>query len=173
MRGQKGGGDEVDNEKKKESLLITDRGTRRGKLFPHWAIPFKDGPLGCALSSSKPKTLMASAKSASSTPHPDGILSTLPESTSRSPSPALPEIPTANLDLTFSFGPIFGQSNGPDSRVENVQKRASNVLKLTQENEKLKEELRAMTARLEAAERKRRELDDSKQKPHYPVQQSS
>ncbi|KAI6118800.1 hypothetical protein EV401DRAFT_1862531 [Pisolithus croceorrhizus] len=101
-------------------------------------------------------------------PHSDGILSTLPESTSRSPSPSLPEIPTANLDLTFSFEPIFGQSN-----VETVQKRASNVLKLTQENEKLKEELRAMTARLEAAERKRRELDDRKQKPHHPVQRSS
>jgi seryl-tRNA synthetase len=31
-------------------------------------------------------------------------------------------------------------------------------MKLTQENEKLKEELKAMTARLEAAERKRQEL---------------
>lgn len=39
-----------------------------------------------------------------------------------------------------------------------MQKRASNVLKLTQENEKLKEELRAMTARLEAAERRRQEI---------------
>lgn len=42
--------------------------------------------------------------------------------------------------------------------VERVQKRASNVLKLTQENEKLKEELKAMTARLEAAERRRQEI---------------
>ncbi|KIJ69244.1 hypothetical protein HYDPIDRAFT_105845 [Hydnomerulius pinastri MD-312] len=41
---------------------------------------------------------------------------------------------------------------------EKVQKRASNVLKLSQENEKLKEELRAMTARLEAAERRRQEI---------------
>ena len=39
-----------------------------------------------------------------------------------------------------------------------LQKRASNVLKLTQENEKLQAELRAMTARLEAAERKQQEL---------------
>jgi uncharacterized protein YigA (DUF484 family) len=31
-------------------------------------------------------------------------------------------------------------------------------MKLAQENEKLKEELKAMTARLEAAERKRQEL---------------
>ncbi|KAI6045670.1 hypothetical protein EDC04DRAFT_2634252 [Pisolithus marmoratus] len=112
---------------------------------------------------------MASAKSASSMLHSDGILSTLPESTSRPPSPSLPEIPTANLDLTFSFDSILDHSNGPDSRVENVHKRASNVLKLTQENEKLKEELRAMTARLEAAERKRRELDERKQQPAEPL----
>lgn len=39
-----------------------------------------------------------------------------------------------------------------------MQKRASNVLKLTQENEKLQAELRAMTARLEAAERRQQEL---------------
>ncbi|KAI6028630.1 hypothetical protein F5J12DRAFT_806567 [Pisolithus orientalis] len=112
---------------------------------------------------------MASASaSASSKLRSDAILSTLPESTSRPPSPSLPEIPTSNLDLTFSFESILGHSKGPDSRVENVHKRASNVLKLTQENEKLKEELRAMTARLEAAERKRRELDDRNQKPHRP-----
>ena len=40
-----------------------------------------------------------------------------------------------------------------------LQKRASNVLKLTQENEKLQAELRAMTARLEAAERKQKDLE--------------
>ncbi|KAG1768388.1 hypothetical protein EDD22DRAFT_772280, partial [Suillus occidentalis] len=92
-------------------------------------------------------------------------------------SPALPEIPPAELDLTFSFDTIMGFSkfrNHSESdhnhrlpntgitvtsyRAEKVQKRASNVMKLTQENEKLKEELRAMTARLEAAERKRQEL---------------
>lgn len=39
-----------------------------------------------------------------------------------------------------------------------MSKRASNVLKLAQENEKLKEELRAMNERLEAAERKQQEL---------------
>lgn len=43
-------------------------------------------------------------------------------------------------------------------RTDKVSKRASNVLKLAQENEKLKEELRAMNARLEAAERKQQEL---------------
>ncbi|KZT09485.1 uncharacterized protein LAESUDRAFT_722449, partial [Laetiporus sulphureus 93-53] len=39
-----------------------------------------------------------------------------------------------------------------------VQKRASNVLKLTQEHAKLQAELKAMTERLEAAERRQREL---------------
>ncbi|KAG6333964.1 hypothetical protein ID866_5132 [Astraeus odoratus] len=91
---------------------------------------------------------------------------------SRSPL-SLPDIPTPDLDLTFALGSISGT---PDTRVEKVQKRASNVLKLTQENEKLKEELRAMTARLEAAERKRQELDDKRQKQQpsqRPAQHSS
>jgi outer membrane murein-binding lipoprotein Lpp len=44
------------------------------------------------------------------------------------------------------------------NRTDKVQKRASNVLKLSQEHEKLKEELRAMTERLEAAERKQKEF---------------
>lgn len=43
-------------------------------------------------------------------------------------------------------------------RLDKVQKRASNVLKLAQENEKLMQELAAMNARIEAAERKQREL---------------
>ena len=43
-------------------------------------------------------------------------------------------------------------------RLDKVQKRASNVLKLAQENEKLKEELRAMNERIEAAERRQKEL---------------
>ncbi|KAG1877925.1 hypothetical protein DFJ58DRAFT_753251 [Suillus subalutaceus] len=74
------------------------------------------------------------------------------------PAPALPEIPAAELDLTFSFDTIMGFSKISEPQAEKVQKRASNVMKLTQENEKLKEELRAMTTRLEAAERKRQEL---------------
>ena len=44
-----------------------------------------------------------------------------------------------------------------------MHKRASNVLKLSQENEKLKAELKAMTDRLEMAERKRQELDRKKE----------
>ncbi|KAF8559812.1 hypothetical protein OG21DRAFT_1480537 [Imleria badia] len=75
---------------------------------------------------------------------------------SRTPSPSLPEIPAVDLDLTCSFNSILGTN--PEPPVERMQKRASNVLKLTQENEKLKEELRAMTARLEAAERRRQEI---------------
>lgn len=47
-----------------------------------------------------------------------------------------------------------------EHRVQIVQKRASNVLKLTQENEKLQAELRAMTERLAAAERKQKELSE-------------
>lgn len=45
----------------------------------------------------------------------------------------------------------------PD-RLDKVQKRASNVMKLAEQNERLKAELRAMTERLEAAERRQREL---------------
>ena len=46
-----------------------------------------------------------------------------------------------------------------------MQKRASNVLKLAEENEKLKAELRAMTERLEAAERKRKEIEQRRAQP--------
>ncbi|KAG2157293.1 hypothetical protein DEU56DRAFT_13442 [Suillus clintonianus] len=84
---------------------------------------------------------------------------------SETPSPTLPEIPAAELDLTFSFDTIMGFSKISEPQAEKVQKRASNVMKLTQENEKLKEELRAMTARLEAAERKRQELASRYQQP--------
>ena len=42
-----------------------------------------------------------------------------------------------------------------------VQRRQSNVLRLSEEHDKLKEELRAMTERLEAAERRRQELESS------------
>jgi outer membrane murein-binding lipoprotein Lpp len=48
-------------------------------------------------------------------------------------------------------------------RFDKVQKRASNVLKLAQENEKLKEELRAMNERIEAAERRQQELRQQRQ----------
>ena len=51
-------------------------------------------------------------------------------------------------------------ADGNDARrSDKVSKRASNVLKLSEENEKLKQELRAMSERLEAAERRRAELD--------------
>ncbi|KAL6300551.1 hypothetical protein BKA93DRAFT_828998 [Sparassis latifolia] len=81
---------------------------------------------------------------------------------SRTPSsPPLVDVdlPQSELDLTMTFESILAESSrASNPEVEIVQKRASNVLKLTQENEKLKAELRAMTERLEAAERRQREL---------------
>ncbi|KAI0831347.1 hypothetical protein BC628DRAFT_1415864 [Trametes gibbosa] len=78
------------------------------------------------------------------------------------------ELPEADLDLTIDFNSILavaepsvaeaaaGQQPGPE--LDKVQKRASNVMRLTEQNEKLKAELRAMTERLEAAERRQQEL---------------
>ncbi|KAJ7156028.1 hypothetical protein C8R43DRAFT_998918 [Mycena crocata] len=73
----------------------------------------------------------------------------------RSISPVLPEIPGADLDLDLNS--ILSAAN-PDPESDKVKKRASNVLKLSQENEKLKAELKAMSDRLEAAERRREQL---------------
>lgn len=50
------------------------------------------------------------------------------------------------------------------SREERVKKRTSNILKLTEENEKLKAELKAVTDRLEAAERRRKEMREREQR---------
>lgn len=50
---------------------------------------------------------------------------------------------------------------------DKVQKRASNIMKLAEENEKLNAQLRAMTERLEAAERKRQAIAEQQQ-PHHP-----
>ncbi|GJE86921.1 hypothetical protein PsYK624_030040 [Phanerochaete sordida] len=81
------------------------------------------------------------------------------------PEPRLPDLdlPQSELDLTTTFESILAESIASGSaatepETEKVNKRASNVLKLAQENEKLKEELAAMNARIEAAERKQREL---------------
>ncbi|EPT06210.1 hypothetical protein FOMPIDRAFT_1013156 [Fomitopsis schrenkii] len=70
------------------------------------------------------------------------------------------DLPQSDLDLTSTFEAILSEPQSRDEAPETVylQKRASNVLKLTQQNEKLQAELRAMTARLEAAERKQQEL---------------
>lgn len=73
--------------------------------------------------------------------------------------------PSLAVSVIKSDQSLFrGQAVTVPRSVERVQKRASNVLKLTQEHEKLKEELRAMSERLEAAERRRRELDSKMQK---------
>ncbi|KAF8959027.1 hypothetical protein BDZ97DRAFT_1839457 [Flammula alnicola] len=80
----------------------------------------------------------------------------------RFPIVDLPEIPTTDLSLDFS---TFINPDTPEG--QKIQKRASNVMKLAEENEKLKTELKAMTARLEAAERaaeRRRELMRMEQK---------
>ncbi|GLB35014.1 hypothetical protein LshimejAT787_0205790 [Lyophyllum shimeji] len=74
----------------------------------------------------------------------------------------LPEIPADILDLDLEMTSLIHPTTKPD--VEKVQKRASNVLKLAQENEKLRAELKAMTDRLEAAERRRERLAMKEQK---------
>jgi hypothetical protein len=78
-------------------------------------------------------------------------------STSRSRStPSWANTPRQSRSKSSSPPPRPHTHRSPS--VERVQKRASSVLKLTQENEKLKEELKAMTARIEAAERRRQEI---------------
>jgi len=79
----------------------------------------------------------------------------------------LPEIPMMAIDLSdIDFSSAMGEiSPEPVHCVqEKIQKRASNVMKLAQENEKLKEELKAMTDRLEAAERRRKALTEKELK---------
>jgi len=72
----------------------------------------------------------------------------------------LPEIPT--VDLSFEFSSFIDPASAAEAA--KVQKRASNVMKLAQENEKLKAELKAMTDRLEDAERRREQLSRKEQK---------
>ncbi|KAJ7219220.1 hypothetical protein GGX14DRAFT_435135 [Mycena pura] len=73
-------------------------------------------------------------------------------------TPVLPEIPRG-ADLEQSLSSILLPSNqNQDPGTDKVRKRASNVLKLSEENEKLKAELKAMSDRLEAAERRREQL---------------
>ncbi|KAI6132098.1 hypothetical protein EDD16DRAFT_1534544, partial [Pisolithus croceorrhizus] len=146
-------------------------------------------PLGCALSVRT--TLMASAKSASSTCARTLLYVrqrqlTQIRVTDRIQTESCPHCLNRHLarllrrcqryppQISISPSRSSPYSGSPVAltRASRPCKRGQvTVLKLTQENEKLKEELRAMTARLEAAERKRRELDDRKQKPHHPVQQ--
>ncbi|KAJ7940691.1 hypothetical protein B0H13DRAFT_25928 [Mycena leptocephala] len=89
-------------------------------------------------------------------------------SAARSISPVLPEIPGADLELDLDS--ILNASNSnPESEMSAQRsKRASNVLKLSQENEKLKAELKAMTDRLEAAERRREQLARKQQQVMEP-----
>lgn len=87
-------------------------------------------------------------------------------------SPLLPEIPTSS-DLDFDLSSIISGSSDPDVDQEKVKKRASNVQKLAEENEKLKAELKAMTDRLEAAERKRAQLAQKRNKQQHILEPSS
>ncbi|KAH9900973.1 hypothetical protein C8Q73DRAFT_786386 [Cubamyces lactineus] len=72
------------------------------------------------------------------------------------------DLPESNLDLTMDFNSILAAGAPAETKsteeLDKVQKRASNVMKLAEQNERLKAELRAMTERLEAAERRQREL---------------
>ncbi|KAJ7172532.1 hypothetical protein C8R46DRAFT_1216345 [Mycena filopes] len=89
-----------------------------------------------------------------------------PEARSISPV-LLPQIPGAALDLELDLESILSAAN-PDPESAKVNKRASNVLKLSQENEKLKAELKAMTDRLEAAEKRREMLARKQQQVMEP-----
>ncbi|KAF9005591.1 hypothetical protein BDQ17DRAFT_358037 [Cyathus striatus] len=76
--------------------------------------------------------------------------------TSNGLSETLPEIPRSDLSVDFLD---FSSPSSPKSvEEERIQKRASSVLKLSEENERLKAELKKMTDRLEAAERRRQQL---------------
>ncbi|KAL1673358.1 hypothetical protein EV122DRAFT_270622 [Schizophyllum commune] len=78
-----------------------------------------------------------------------------PEPQDSLPKPLLPEI-SSSSDFGVDLASIIGTP--PSEETDRVSKRASNVLKLAEENDKLNEQLKAMTERLEAAERRRAEL---------------
>ncbi|KAH6918644.1 hypothetical protein BKA70DRAFT_1416629 [Coprinopsis sp. MPI-PUGE-AT-0042] len=91
-------------------------------------------------------------------------------------SPLLPDIPSGELSLDLDLKAIVdsGSVEQEDSaRFAKLQNRASNVLRLSEENDKLKEELAAMTARLEAAERRKTELKGRSQQQHMMEPPSS
>ncbi|EJD02300.1 uncharacterized protein FOMMEDRAFT_21054 [Fomitiporia mediterranea MF3/22] len=84
-------------------------------------------------------------------------------SNSVEPMPPIPSapplLPETKLDVSLSFDSIIGDINfeGADvdpKKKELMEKRQSNVLKLAEENEKLNAELKAMSERLAAAERR-------------------
>ncbi|TEB08933.1 hypothetical protein FA13DRAFT_1653864, partial [Coprinellus micaceus] len=88
---------------------------------------------------------------------------------------SLPDIPTsADLnDLELAITSVVGTD--PTEEETKLHKRASSVLKLTQENEKLRAELKAMTERLEAAERRKAELREraSRNREQHILEQPS
>ncbi|KAF5358180.1 hypothetical protein D9756_001627 [Leucocoprinus leucothites] len=79
----------------------------------------------------------------------------------RSPSKLLAsDIPDADLSVDFSS--IMGEAE--EAEKAQIEKRKSNLLKLNEENEELRQKLKAMNDRLEAAERKRAQLQGQDQK---------
>jgi len=72
-------------------------------------------------------------------------------------SPTAPKLPEPSFDASFDLDHDIIEDLDPETKSK-IEKRASNVLLLARENERLNEELREMTARLEAAEQRSRAL---------------
>ncbi|EAU88595.1 hypothetical protein CC1G_04301 [Coprinopsis cinerea okayama7 len=81
------------------------------------------------------------------------------------PKTLLPDIPSGELSFDLGFAT---PEQTETTEFQKLQKRASNVMKLSEENDKLKEELKAMTERLEAAERRKTELQARRQQVMEP-----
>ncbi|TDL24802.1 hypothetical protein BD410DRAFT_801561 [Rickenella mellea] len=89
-------------------------------------------------------------------------------------SPGLPKLPAPSLDVSIPLDQIIGDPpTGLDDvdskKLEEVEKRASHVQKLAEENAKLEAELKEMSERLEAAERKREGLLAGKESNDNPA----
>ncbi|KAH7103845.1 hypothetical protein BKA62DRAFT_768237 [Auriculariales sp. MPI-PUGE-AT-0066] len=73
----------------------------------------------------------------------------------------LPALPAPDLDGELLSYAIEVELKDEISRIDpTVKKRASNVLKLAEENSRLAAELKALSDRLDAAERKKREQEE-------------
>jgi len=83
------------------------------------------------------------------------------------PSPGVPRLPEPSFDLSLSLEQIIADAKFDETIVdrekkEQVDKRASNVMRLAAENEKLNAELKAMSDRLRAAEARTQALLNSR-----------
>ncbi|EJD53015.1 hypothetical protein AURDEDRAFT_110819 [Auricularia subglabra TFB-10046 SS5] len=78
------------------------------------------------------------------------------------PPSAFAALPSPDLDGELLSYAIEVELKDEVSRIDPVvKKRASNVLKLAEENSRLTAELKALSDRLEAAERKKREAEEA------------